>query len=37
VRPQDQALAHGLGCGRELFANQRRHALSAEEGACSWL
>jgi len=29
--------ANGLGTGRELFANMRRNALSAEEGACSWL
>jgi phosphogluconate dehydratase len=27
--------AHGLG--RELFAGMRRNALSAEEGACTWL
>jgi phosphogluconate dehydratase len=37
--PMPQALRHanGLGMGRELFANMRRNALSAEEGACSWL
>ena len=29
--------ANGVGMGRELFANMRRNALSAEEGACSWL
>ena len=29
--------ANGLGMGRELFANLRRNARSAEEGACSWL
>jgi phosphogluconate dehydratase len=23
--------------GRELFANMRRNALKAEEGACTWL
>jgi phosphogluconate dehydratase len=23
--------------GRELFANLRRNALKAEEGACTWL
>jgi hypothetical protein len=23
--------------GRELFTNMRRHAMAAEEGACSWL
>jgi len=28
---------NGLGMGRELFAGMRRNALSAEEGACSWL
>jgi phosphogluconate dehydratase len=26
-----------VGMGRELFANMRRHALKAEEGACTWL
>ena len=25
------------GWGRELFAGMRRNALSAEEGACTWL
>jgi phosphogluconate dehydratase len=25
------------GMGRELFAGMRRNALSAEEGACTWL
>jgi phosphogluconate dehydratase len=29
--------ANGLGMGRELFASMRRNALTAEEGACSWL
>ncbi|MEY2861008.1 MAG: hypothetical protein RL392_1466 [Pseudomonadota bacterium] len=29
--------ANGIGMGRELFANFRRNALTAEEGACSWL
>ena len=28
---------NGRGFGRELFAGFRRHALSAEEGACTWL
>ena len=39
VLPMPEALrqANGLGMGRELFANMRRNALSAEEGACSWL
>ncbi len=29
--------ANGVGMGRDLFANLRRNALSAEEGACTWL
>ncbi|MEJ2804607.1 phosphogluconate dehydratase [Comamonadaceae bacterium PP-2] len=29
--------SNGSGLGRELFAGMRRHALSAEEGACTWL
>jgi phosphogluconate dehydratase len=29
--------ANGVGMGRELFAGMRRNALSAEEGACTWL
>ena len=39
VLPMPEALreANGLGMGRELFASMRRNALSAEEGACSWL
>ena len=28
---------NGIGMGRELFANFRRNALAAEEGACTWL
>ena len=28
---------NGIGMGRELFAGFRRHALTAEEGACAWL
>lgn len=35
--PQAQRLDNGRGFGRELFAGFRRHALSAEEGACTWL
>jgi phosphogluconate dehydratase len=35
--PTDLRAANGVGMGRELFANMRRHALKAEEGACSWL
>ncbi|WP_370682568.1 phosphogluconate dehydratase [Comamonas sp. GB3 AK4-5] len=39
VAPMPQALqqANSRGFGRELFAGFRRHALSAEEGACTWL
>ena len=29
--------ANSRGMGRELFANLRKHALKAEEGACTWL
>ncbi|CAM3593685.1 phosphogluconate dehydratase [Paracidovorax anthurii] len=36
-QPEDLARADGHGWGRELFAGFRRNALSAEEGACSWL
>ena len=35
--PQSALTANGIGIGRELFASMRRNALSAEEGACSWL
>ena len=35
--PHALRLANGQGFGRELFAGFRRHALSAEEGACTWL
>jgi phosphogluconate dehydratase len=35
--PEAQRLADGRGLGRELFAGMRRNALTAEEGACSWL
>ena len=35
--PEALVQANGLGMGRELFAGMRRNALSAEEGACSWL
>ena len=39
IEPMPEALrdANGLGLGRELFAGMRRSALTAEEGACSWL
>ena len=35
--PEQLRLANGLGMGRELFAGMRRSALTAEQGACSWL
>ncbi|MFM7026016.1 MAG: phosphogluconate dehydratase [Limnohabitans sp.] len=35
--PAQQRAANGVGMGRELFANMRRNALKAEEGACTWL
>ena len=35
--PEALRAANGVGMGRELFANFRRHALTAEEGACTWL
>ena len=35
--PAEQRAANGAGLGRELFANMRRHARAAEEGACTWL
>jgi len=39
VLAMPDALVHdnALGLGRELFAGMRRNALSAEEGACTWL
>ena len=37
VIPEQLRLANGLGMGRELFAGMRRSALTAEQGACSWL
>lgn len=37
LMPEALRAANGLGMGRELFANMRRNALSAEQGACSWL
>ncbi|HSV61318.1 MAG TPA: phosphogluconate dehydratase [Variovorax sp.] len=33
----EQRMADGHGLGRELFAGMRRNALTAEEGACTWL
>ncbi|PZP61168.1 MAG: phosphogluconate dehydratase, partial [Delftia acidovorans] len=35
--PRTLRQANGRGFGRELFAGFRRHALSAEEGACTWI
>jgi phosphogluconate dehydratase len=35
--PTELRAANGVGMGRELFANLRRNALKAEEGACTWL
>ncbi len=35
--PEALRQANGLGLGRELFAGMRRHALTAEEGAPSWM
>ncbi|MDE2417835.1 MAG: phosphogluconate dehydratase [Burkholderiales bacterium] len=34
--PDALRAANGIGMGRELFANFRRNATTAEEGACSW-
>ncbi len=35
--PEALRQANGLGLGRDLFAGMRRGALTAEEGACTWL
>jgi phosphogluconate dehydratase len=35
--PTTLRTANGLGVGRELFTHMRRNALTAEEGACTWL
>jgi phosphogluconate dehydratase len=35
--PQALREANSVGMGRELFANMRLNASSAETGACSWL
>ena len=37
VIPEALRIANGRGMGRELFAAFRRHALAAEQGACTWL
>ena len=34
--PDELRIGNGIGMGRELFANFRRNALAAEEGACTW-
>jgi phosphogluconate dehydratase len=34
--PAELRAANAVGMGRELFANFRRNALTAEEGACTW-
>jgi phosphogluconate dehydratase len=34
--PESLRAANGVGMGRELFANLRRNALAAEQGACTW-
>jgi phosphogluconate dehydratase len=35
--PAELRVANGHDLGRELFAGMRRNALTAEEGACTWL
>jgi phosphogluconate dehydratase len=35
--PPELLEANSRGMGRELFSNLRKHALKAEEGACTWL
>ena len=35
--PEVLRAANGAGMGRELFANLRRNARAAEQGACTWL
>ncbi|MDM0002048.1 phosphogluconate dehydratase [Variovorax sp. J22P240] len=35
--PEELRTANGHGLGRDLFAGMRRNALTAEEGACTWL
>jgi phosphogluconate dehydratase len=35
--PEELRAANGVGMGRDLFANMRRNALAAEQGACTWL
>ncbi|MBV8619814.1 MAG: phosphogluconate dehydratase [Curvibacter sp.] len=35
--PESLRAANAVGCGRDLFSGMRQHALTAEEGACTWL
>ena len=35
--PADLASRNGVGMGRQLFASMRRNAVTAEEGAMTWL
>jgi phosphogluconate dehydratase len=37
TQPEAQRMANAHGLGRELFAGLRRNALTAEEGACTWM
>ncbi|MHB1199524.1 MAG: phosphogluconate dehydratase [Polaromonas sp.] len=37
LMPDDLALRNSIGMGRGLFAAMRRHALTAEEGALTWM
>ena len=37
VMPEELRQRNGIGMGRGLFAAMRRHALTAEEGALSWM
>ena len=35
--PDALRVANGLGMGRELFSGMRRNALTAEQGALTWM
>ena len=37
VMPDELRRRNGIGMGRGLFAGMRRHSLTAEEGAMSWI
>ncbi|MEO7159122.1 MAG: phosphogluconate dehydratase [Polaromonas sp.] len=37
VMPDELRQCNGIGMGRGLFTGMRRHALTAEEGALSWM